>query len=191
MGHDIRELADAILHAHKALGHDLEPLLWPGLGSHEIADLTRGIACQIPRSVMGLFAWHNGTRTGVATFGEMWFFPGWHMLSLGEAVDSYRMMMADGWGRWNEQWFPVFRSPACDFHAVVCGDTGTTDGAVIQFENESPEPPNQAFSSVDMLLRCILGAFEKDIYFIDETGMFNMDDIAFANLVEKMDTEKL
>jgi SMI1 / KNR4 family (SUKH-1) len=190
MGHDIREQADAILRAHKALGHDLEPLLWPGLPKHEIAALTADIPCQLPQSVIELFAWRNGTRTGLATFGEMWFYPGWHMLSLDEAIKSYQVMMADELGRWHERWFPVFCGPGCDFRAVVCGEAGPSDGAVIDFDNESPEPPNLAFSGVDAMLQCILTAFEDGIYFIDETGMFSVDYRTFADMAKKIDPKK-
>jgi hypothetical protein len=54
-----------------------------------------------------LYGWKNGTSTArVAAADELHLFPGFYLLSLGDAIASHRAFESDS--RWSAGWLPLF-----------------------------------------------------------------------------------
>jgi len=183
----IRELADAIVAAHKAIGRDLGRLLDPGLSAEEINAKTSSLPCHLPASVKELLQWHDGTRKGVATFGDMWLLPGFHLISLDDAIDIYKMFMESEWNHWNKNWFPVFRDPAIDVYAVVCGPEGKDDAPVMRYACDGTEDPGIEFSGLRPMFSVVLAALRSNAYFINNEGLFDVDESRLVQLIQEID----
>ncbi len=156
--------------------------LRPGLDADQTRMLLRG--CDLPGSeqVESLYSWRDGTETeGIPTLDDIHLFPGFYLLSLEDAVANYRAFVSDQ--RWTPGWLPIFANGGGDFY--VTDLSGEMPGVVRHFRIEESEHPVE-FLTVRDMLTTIAAGFARGVFFVDDHGYLEMDDLAFGSLAAEL-----
>lgn len=175
-------LADIEIGLERLGRHVLLRALRPGLDADRAQSLLRG--CGLPGSeqVESLYSWRDGTETaGIRTLDEIHLFPGFYLLSLDDSVANYRAFVSDR--RWKPGWLPIFANGGGDFYVAVL--SGEMAGAVRHFRIEESEHPVEFLSIRDMLMTIAAG-FERGVFFVDDHGYLEMDDLVFGSLAAEL-----
>ncbi|HML50006.1 MAG TPA: hypothetical protein PKD84_01165 [Propionicimonas sp.] len=69
--------------------------LQPGLSSGETGGIFPAAGLRGDEQVEAVHFWHDGTRTAGLTLDDIQIFPGFHLLSLEDAMANYRAFVAD------------------------------------------------------------------------------------------------
>lgn len=156
--------------------------LRPGLSAAEVQEFLGSVGLKSNPELEALYSWRDGTSTeGVAAVDDIHMFPGFYLLSLEDAVANYRAFVTDR--RWDSGWLPVFANGGGDFYVVDLGSQD--DGPVRHFRIDESEHPIE-FSSIKDMLRTLVQAFERGIFFVDAGGYLEMDDLAFGMLAAEL-----
>lgn len=162
-------------------------LLRPGRPAEQTrADLgERGL---VPSDeLVQLYAWHDGTDAPPGTLlDDMHLFPGFYLASVEEALANYAAFRDDR--RWNPNWLPVFANGGGDFLAVTCSAQPDDRGQVIHYRIDESEHPVE-FVSVSRMLATVAAAYREHVYFIDEDGYLEMEDLIFGDLARRLNPE--
>jgi cell wall assembly regulator SMI1 len=87
--------------------HVLERSLQPGIPAAAVQEALDEVGLVAPPELVSLYGWKDGTSTaGVAAVDDIHFFPGFYLLSVEDAVASYRAFVDDS--RWRAGWLPLF-----------------------------------------------------------------------------------
>ncbi len=173
----IGDLCDQILKHLTRLGLHTERNMLPGLSEKKVRELTAGLPFVLPRSVIDLYGWSEGLQPRAGIRND--FLPGYGMEALPEMVEMYRELSpASDFPRFrarDRQWFPVFRSGGTDFYGVCCSNAPTTDGEVVNDNNEGEHrdcvtQPVVEYVSLEAMLRTLLRCYETGVYFVAEHG---------------------
>ncbi|HEY0693981.1 MAG TPA: SMI1/KNR4 family protein [Kribbella sp.] len=125
-----------------------------------------------------VYAWRNGTASdSPASLDDIQLFPGFHLLSLEDAVTNYRTFVTGE--RWTPRWLPVFANGGGDFYVVDLSPTGA--GAVRHFWIDEAEHPIE-FSSLSAMMATLAQGFARGIFTVDPDGYLEMDDLVFGEL---------
>lgn len=129
-----------------------------------------------------LLDWKNGTSTaGVAAVDDIHMFPGFYLLSIEDAVASYRAFETDP--RWAAAWLPLFANGGGDFYVI---DLSVPEEAPVRhFRIDELEHPIE-FASLEGLLGTLVAAFERGVIFVDPSGYLEMNDLAFGGLAAEL-----
>lgn len=132
-----------------------------------------------------LYGWKNGTSTsGVAAVDDIHFLPGFYLLSVEDAVATYRAFATDT--RWTAGWLPLFANGGGDFYVL---DLSTSsENPVRHFRIEESEHPIE-FGSLRALLATLAAAFDRGIFFVDPSGYLEMDDLVFAGVASELNPD--
>jgi len=181
----IRRTCEIILEYHSKLGHPIAHLLKPGLTDDALQSNSLRLPLHIPQSAIELFKWHNGTEQGVATFNDMWFFPGYFLVSLEEAIDIYLELRKEVPERWDSNWLPIFDSGSGDYCAIACGLMPSADGEVIVYRIGDVSTESE-FSTLESMLQTISTCFENGAYSVAPTGEFDQDDSQVSKTARRL-----
>lgn len=139
----------------------------PGTSTVAAKLASLGLAC--PVDVASLYGLIDGFDTPLnATIGEIALFPGYYMLSIEEAVESYRSIYDSG--QWNRRWFPIFASGGGDFYAVICDQSSSDFGAVVGFLSGEPDHIVE-FASISAMLETISVAYTEGAFYLAEGNL--------------------
>jgi hypothetical protein len=183
---NISSLCDEIMKRLTALGRMTASSMLPGLPETKIRQLTAGLPCMLPHSVIELYRWSEGLRPQSGIGNE--FLPGFGMDSLPEMIGLYNELSnAPEFPRFrcgDMRWFPIFRSGGTDFYGVRCSHVATVDGEVIFDDNEGEhrdcvKPPPVEFISLEAMLQTLLSAYETGVYYVDENGRLTVGSKTF------------
>lgn len=129
-----------------------------------------------------VYGWRNGTAPdSPASLDDIQLFPGFHLLSLEDAVTNYREFVTDE--RWTPGWLPVFANGGGDFYVVDLSTTGAGD--VRHFWIDESEHPVE-YSSLSAMMATLAQGFERGIFFVDPDGYLEMDDLVFGGLATEL-----
>lgn len=129
-----------------------------------------------------LYGWHDGSEASRASsLDDLHVFPGFYFLSLDDAVANYLAFVDDA--RWASGWFPLFANGGGDFY--VLETTGNDGGSVRHFRIDEREHPIE-FESLGAMLRTLAEAFEQGVFYVDDHGCLEMDDLKFALLAAQI-----
>lgn len=132
-----------------------------------------------------VYGWRNGTASdSPASLDDIQLFPGFHLLSLEDAVTNYRAFVVDD--RWTTGWLPVFANGGGDFYVVDLSPTGA--GAVRHFWIDEAEHPIE-FSSLSAMMATLAQGFERGVFYVDPDGYLEMDDLVFGGLATEMNPD--
>lgn len=150
--------------------------LCPGVsGAHTRSLLEASVVPSSPQ-LEALFHWRNGTELqSGAALGDLHLFPGFYFLSVEDAVADYQAFVSDP--RWSPGWLPVFANGGGDFYVVDLAGAGE----VRHFRVDASEHPVE-FLSLESMLYTIAAGFERGVFFVDEDGYLEMDDVPFGSL---------
>jgi hypothetical protein len=139
-----------------------------------------GLSC-LP-ALEAAYGWRNGIASNsVATLDDIQLFPGFHMLSLEDAVTNYRAFVVDN--RWTVGWLPVFANGGGDFYVIDLSPAGR--GAIRHFWIDEAEHPVE-YPSLGEMMTTLSQGFQRGIFFVDPSGYLEMDDLAFGALAAEM-----
>jgi cell wall assembly regulator SMI1 len=162
-------------------------LLRPGLPASQVNAALEQWQLRATPDMEEAYAWHDGTdATTGEVLNDLWLFPGYYFLSLDDAMANYRAFRDDP--RWDPSWVPVFADGGGDFLAVQCDARSDGWGAVIDFSLEDVEQSIQ-YASLSALFATVAAAFDADLFYVDDTGRFEMNDPAFIDLAREMNGE--
>lgn len=144
-------------------------------------------AVGLPASVEleAVYGWHDGTASDTtASLDDIQLFPGFHLLSLEDAVTNYRAFVGDP--RWTPGWLPVLANGGGDFYVVDLRPTGA--GAVRHFWIDEAEHPVE-FGSLTELISTLAEGFARGVFYVDPNGYLEMDDLVFGGLATEMNPD--
>lgn len=142
-----------------------------------------GLSCT--PELEAVYGWRNGTASdSPASLDDIQLFPGFHLLSLEDAVTNYRALVVDD--RWTTGWLPVFANGGGDFYVVDLSPTGA--GAVRHFWIDEAEHPIE-FSSLSAMMATLAQGFARGIVCLDPNGYLERDDMVFGRLATDMNPD--
>ena len=162
-------------------------LLRPGMTPPNIHRAVAELALRAHPDLVALYEWHDGTDTSSgAPLDDLHLFPGFYFLSLEDASADYAAFKSDA--RWDEAWLPVFANGGGDFYGVVCDPDRTDWGQVLHFRIDESRHPVE-FHSLATMLTTIAAAYDDGIFYVDERGYLEMDDLGFAALAHRLNPD--
>lgn len=154
-----------------------------GLSDHQIQELTDGLPIQPPREVQELYANVDGTQVDKGDLlDDLHFFPGYYLLSLGDAVSSYNTFRNDE--RWHRSWLPLFANGGGDFCAIRCGDSYVENGEIVGFMLGEMEQPVE-FESLAAMLATLDACYSENVFFTSPDGYLETDDLKQAKIAKR------
>lgn len=157
--------------------------LQPGLSAVAVRSALDSVGLASSSVLEALYMWRNGTSTlGGVTLDDIYFFPGFYLLSIEDAVANYRAFAADS--RWRPGWLPIFANGGGDFYVLDL--SSPSNNPVRHFRIEEAEHPIE-FNSLGTLLATLGTAFERGIFVVDPSGYMEMDDLVFGRLAAELD----
>jgi len=129
-----------------------------------------------------MYSWHDGSEASRASsLDDLHLFPGFYLLSLDDAVANYRAFVGDA--RWEDGWFPMFANGGGDFY--VLETAGSNAGSIRHFRIDEREHPIE-FESLAEMLTTLAEAFQQGVFYVDDHGYLEMDDLKFAALAAQL-----
>jgi len=154
----------------RAVVHKLQP----GLSPDELAVRESTLPFTLSRELEALYRWRNGTRVEEGDLlGEAYFFPGFYLLSLDEAVQTYAERR--GSRQWKAHWLPVFADGGGDFYVVPCGTKKIDATEVIGFIHGEPEQTVE-YESLAAMMQTIDACYAGGAFFLDDDDELEVDD---------------
>lgn len=161
--------------------------LRPGREAVSVLDTLAARALSAPPALVEILECHDGTdANGEVTLDEIHLFPGFYLLSFPDAVSNYDAFLESA--RWDRAWFPVFANGGGDFYAVVCDDAREDYGSVVHFRIEDSDHPIE-FASLESMLQTLATAFDRGVFYVDDNGYLEMDDVKFAALAASLNDD--
>jgi cell wall assembly regulator SMI1 len=158
--------------------------LQAGLHEADIRAKLAGAALLPVEQLLELYAWRNGTRNSGASLDDVQIFPGFYLLSLDDALANYRAFVADD--RWAMGWLPLFANGGGDFYVLDLSHD--SEAPVRHFRIDEREHPVE-YHSLGDFINTIAEAFARSVFFVDERGFLEMDDLQFAGLAAELNPE--
>ena len=154
-----------------------------GLEEHEISNMFHVSGLKLTKEIIELYKWRNGTQVDSdKTLGEVEIIPGFHFLSLSDAISSYIAMKDDK--RWSVSWFPIFANGGGDFYALELVKSKDVPSPIVGFMMGEVEQELE-YESLDSMLLTFKECFEKEVVFKTKEGYLEMDDEKQAQIAKK------
>lgn len=175
------EVLNAIYKHLSRLNRPVVRLLDDGLSADQVRTRLDELPFAPTEELAALYQWRNGTRYDEnATYDDIYFFPGYYLLSLDDAIEHYRSLVEAG--VWDRKWIPVFASGGGDFYAVF--DASCKNPGVIDFLRGEPDTPIE-FTSLTRMMRTLLECLENGALYNGEEGTFEIDYDAYHTVAYK------
>lgn len=186
MTDDISASVSVIELALSRLGREaLLQSLQGGLSPDAVRSKLASAGLRCTPELEALYGWRNGTAShSPASLDDIQLFPGFHLLSLEDAVSNYRAFVVDD--RWTTGWLPVFANGGGDFYVVDLSPTG--GGVVRHFWIDEAEHPIE-FSSLSAMMVTLAQGFERGVFYVDPNGYLEMDDMVFGTLAMELNPD--
>ncbi|WP_363250331.1 SMI1/KNR4 family protein [Microbacterium sp.] len=156
--------------------------LRPGASPSQVLERFRSAGTDVPIEALELFSWHDGTETRGTSIGEIALIPGFYLLSSTDSTENYRAFVSDE--RWRPSWIPFLADGGGDFY-VLDSEGRDRVAPIRRFRIEEQEHPVE-FGSLKDFFETISVAFQRGVFFVDESGFLEMDDFAFAELARQI-----
>lgn len=188
MLHLDREMADlqnALLNIESNLRrmkrHDLITALRPGLAPEEMLTLLTRVGLRPNTGIQSIYQWHDGTTTENLKLGQIYFLPGFYLLSLEDATANYREFSHDS--RWTRGHLPFLADGGGDFYTIDLD--GHQAGIIRHFYIDSFESPIE-YESIEKMIFTIEKAYDLGLFYLDQDGYLEMNDVEFSELAARM-----
>lgn len=156
--------------------------LQPGVSPQHVHDMLASCGLPSSKEIEYLYGWRNGTDIEHApSLDAIYLFPGFYFLSIEDAVTNYRVFTADP--RWEVGWVPVFANGGGDFYVLSLFES--KPDMIRRFRIDEIEHPIE-FESISSMVATLAAGFERGVFYIDQNGYFEMDDLVFAKMAAKM-----
>lgn len=180
----IASALDRIAQALADLGHPVLGRLQPPLAPEQRAVIWARLPFAPTAELDAAYAWRDGTNTHEGdVLDDLNFFPGFHFLSLEEAVRTYRERA--GSAQWHAHWFPLFADGAGDFYVVPCRMERVDQSGVIGFIHGEPEQPVE-YESLASMLETLAQAYASKAIVMDIDGILEFDDLQYSLIARRL-----
>ncbi len=172
------ELKDALgrillyLEKHENLTNACFESLQLGLSYEEITEKTNNLPFCLPREVVELYRWGNGTWQGEEAYGR--FFNNYTFLSLESALEMYYSYLNNGlnWSetKWNTQWFPIIEDmDGYGVFAIVLNQQQTDTTPVLDiFWEDFDGEPDIIYPSLSKMIQAEAELYEAGYYLLNK-----------------------
>jgi hypothetical protein len=148
--------------------------LQPSLTPQEVSQAEANLPFVLTEEVRALYRWRNGTRAETGDIlSDLWFFPGYYLFSLDEAVQTFRERRLAP--QWRKGWFPFFGNGAGDFYVVHCTRKAADAAPVIGFLHGEPEQDVE-YLDVLRMIETLAECYAQGAFFVTPDGRLEMDD---------------
>ena len=173
---NISQLCDEILRQNSQMNRHVDTVLRPGLSNTEVQTKASALPFKVPTSVQELYGWRDGTTEGSQSLGDMWLLPGYYLLSLEKAIETYHGLLQT-LQVWGADCLPLLSSGSGDYYGIRCQQGDDADGPMFEYLGGDPEP-QLMFSSLEAMLQTCARCFASGIFFL-ENGVLEIDDDGF------------
>lgn len=178
---------DLILSILRSWNLPVGNLLNDGLSEIEILRSFKNAGLKPTRELIELYQWRNGSPVEEGTvLDDVQIIPGYHLLSLNDAIKSYLAMKDDS--RWNPLWFPIFANGGGDFYAADLSKSDGNSSPIIGFILGESEQEVE-YQDFNTMMITFSECFEKGIVYKTEEGYLEMDDDHQAEVAMKNNPE--
>jgi cell wall assembly regulator SMI1 len=140
----------------------------------QIRKMTSGLPFALPREVETLYQWRDGTMVRAGDrLDKVYFFPGFYLLSLEEAVQTYAERRDAP--QWRPEWFPLFANGGGDFYLAWCRSEMTQTAPIVGFMHGEPEQIVE-YESLTAMVRTLAACYDSGAFFLDEDNTLEVDD---------------
>ncbi|MEX1365613.1 MAG: SMI1/KNR4 family protein [Nannocystaceae bacterium] len=168
-------------------GREVASKLQTGLSAREIASWEARLPFLLTREIEALFQWRNGTNVVEGDLlGHAYFFPGYYLLSIEEAVETYEERR--GTQQWKDEWFPVCADGGGDFYVVPCSGDKLDVAPVIGFLHGEPEQTVD-YESLSAMMQTIEACYAEGAFFVDDDGELEVDDDKHQEIAHRFNPE--
>ncbi|MBF0353402.1 MAG: hypothetical protein HQM11_20415 [SAR324 cluster bacterium] len=182
----ILDYLNKILTYQIQLKHPVISLLQPGLSEREILLKTSLIPIQIPREMINLYMWRNGTLAPESsTLGDMQFFYGYHLCSLEEALLSFQ----EGYSIWQKFYKMEFCSLFEDGAGGCCGVIPNQDSLVSPVIQITELGKNIIYSNLTKMMETIASCYENGVFWIGQNGYLDADLKKYGDIALRLNPE--
>ena len=179
---EMRTNLEEIYAALTSLNRPVVELFNEGISPERIEELLAVVGFGNNEEVVSLYQWRNGTRVmpGVI-LDDVHFFPGFYLLSIDDAIESYRMLRkADDW---DSSWFPFMGNGGGDFYAAILKSGETGSAMVVGYiRGESAHPVE--YVSIAAMMASIKDGYLLGAFYVRD-GYLEMDDGAYAEIARR------
>lgn len=145
-----------------------------GLSEKDVEGYFKKVGLKPTKELVELYQWRDGTLVEEGTMlDDVQIIPGYHFLSLKDAVSCYLAMRDDN--RWSFSWFPVFANGGGDFYAVDLSQSDGESAPIVGFILGEIEQEVE-YQSLTTMLLTFSECFENGVVFKTEDGYLEMDD---------------
>jgi cell wall assembly regulator SMI1 len=178
----VRALDDVVAHLAR-LRRPVVPLLQPGLTQAQIAQAEAQLPFKLTEELRALYRWRNGTYSQAGDIlDELWFFPGFFLPPLEEAVALFgERKLAP---QWRKGWFPFFADGAGDFYVVPCSPKPVDAAPVIGFVHGEPDMEVE-YLDITRMIETLGACYAQGAFLVDSDDTLEMDDDAHARIARQ------
>ncbi|ODS22612.1 hypothetical protein AB835_13220 [Candidatus Endobugula sertula] len=171
---------DEILSFVEAGNNNFAKHLNKGVDENYIKEQLLDINISPNSEILWLYSWKNGMLVEKGTpLDDIQFFPGYHFLSIDDAILQYSLIKGDD--RWNSSWLPFMANGAGDYYMVDLSALETVKAPVLSFFSEESECDIE-YECIDKMTSTFLEGFRKKIIYYDQYGYLEMDDDKYCLL---------
>jgi len=186
----IAALCDEFVARLDRLDRPTSRLLQPGLSREAVEAACSTLPFVVPGSVVELYTWRDGIPwDGRATFGEMWMFPTYFVMSPQKAVECYATLLEVNQefpGSWETNCLPIFASGCGPFLGIRCTNSVTDDGEIVCNDAESEDQNIVIYESLDSMLTTINACLDAGALFVSCDGCgIDEDSDRFSEIARK------
>ena len=179
----IEQHVDGILQHLTRMEMPVVHLMQDGLPRNEIQDRLGREGFMLPVEAQRIYACKNGTRVQEGDLlDELHFFPGFYLMSLEDAIASYKAFQVDD--RWDQSWYPIFANGGGDFYAIVCSQEETDSGPVLGFIIGEHQQDIE-YESLTTMLETIEACYDQGVFYLSDKGHLDADDLAQAQIAKR------
>jgi len=137
--------------------------------------------CVPTQELIDLYSWRNGTAEG-PTLGSLYFVPGYHLLSLEEALQCYQDYKDDK--RWNSSWLPFMANGGGDFYIADLTNATPEQSPVIGYIlGESIQ--DIEYETINSMMATFHECFTSGAMRKDKKGYLDIDEVEQMQIARK------
>ena len=187
--HQMTELTNALdriliyLEKYENLNHACFESLQLGLSYEEIIEKTKHLPFCLPREVVELYRWGNGTWEEEEAYGR--FFNNYTFLSLELALEIYYSYLNDGFNwsetKWNTQWIPIMEDmDEYGVFAIVLNQQQTDTTPVLDiFWEDFDGEPDIIYPSLSKMIQAEAEIYEAGYYLLNKNRELDYEAVRY------------
>lgn len=157
-----------------------------GVTKKMVLDCFENIGLVPSPEIIDLYTWHNGTNIIEGTkLDYIQFIPGFHLLSLEDAIYQYNLVKEDQ--RWNKSWFPFMANGGGDFYNIDLTMSNKLTTPIVGFILGELAQEIE-YENMTSMMKTFYICYEKKIIYCSNQGYLDMNDQEYAKIALKINS---